>query len=113
MNEAPGERRGYPRFLVQLPIAFSGDAISGDGMVIDISKGGWQVTVATTQGVPVGTDLALRIALPDHAAPMEVTLAVVRWSKGQKFGLEYLRMEDEEQERLRRFVSTLETGPSH
>ncbi len=107
------EQRKHPRFAVQLPIAFSGDAMSGDGTVMDISKGGWQVTVASTQGVPVGTDLALRIALPDHAAPMEVALAVVRWSKGQKFGLEFIRMEDEEQERLRRFVSTLETGQNH
>ena len=106
------EQRKHPRFAVQLPIAFSGDAISGDGTVIDIPKGGWQVTVASAQGVPAGTDLALRIALPDHAAPMEVTLAVVRWSQGQKFGLEFLRMEDDEQERLRRFVCTLEMGPS-
>ena len=57
--------------------------------------------------------LALRVALPDHAPPMEVTLAAVRWSKGQKFGLEFLRMQPEEQDRLRRFVRTLETATSH
>ncbi len=44
---------------------------------------------------------------------MKVDLAAVRWSEGREFGLEFLRMQPEEQQRLRRFVSTLETQPGH
>ncbi len=114
MNEAPTERRGYPRFRVQFPISFSRDDIAGEGTVIDISKRGWKATVATSsQSVRQGMCLKLRLSLPDQAPPMDIELAAVRWAKGQESGLEFINMEPEEQTRLRRFVSTLETGPSH
>ena len=57
--------------------------------------------------------LALCVALSDHDSPMEVTLAVVRWSKEQKFGLEFLRMQPEEKERSQCFVATLEADRNH
>ncbi len=114
MNEAPTERRGYPRFRVQFPISFSGDDIAGEGTVIDISKRGWKATVVTsTLSVQQGTYLKLRLSLPDQVPPMDVGSAAVRWAKGREFGIEFLIMGSEEEERLRRFVSTLETGMSH
>ena len=110
MNEAPGERRGYPRFRVQFPISFSGDDIAGEGTVIDISKRGWKVTVATSsQSVRQGMCLKLRLSLPDQAPSMDVKLAAVRWAKGREFGLEFLMIGSEEEERLHRFVTALET----
>ncbi len=65
------------------------------------------------QPVQRGNYFALHVLLPDQAVPMKVDLAAVRWSSGREFGLEFLRMQPEEQARLRGFVSTLETGPSH
>ena len=59
-----------------------------------------------------GWNLELRLYLPGQDLPMEVE-AVVQWTKGQKFGLKFLRMEPEQQERLRRFISSLEAGPTH
>ncbi|MDA2911706.1 PilZ domain-containing protein [Nitrospiraceae bacterium AH_259_D15_M11_P09] len=107
------ERRGYPRFRVQFPISFSGDDLAGEGTVIDISKRGWKATVTRTLSVQQGTYLKLRLSLPDQAPPMDVDSAAVRWAKGREFGIEFLIMGSEEEERLRRFVSTLETGLSH
>jgi hypothetical protein len=43
---------------------------------------------------------------------MEIPLAVVRWSEGREFGLEYLVIGAEAQERLRRFVKSLEMAAS-
>ena len=60
-----------------------------------------------------GNYFALRVLLPDQAVPMQVDLAVVRWSSGREFGLEFLRMQPEEQTRLRRFISMLERDLSH
>ena len=65
---------------------------------------------------PVDTRMYLKLRLyfigyPEF--PMEVDLAQVRWSHEREFGLKFLTMEPDQQERLRRFVSTLETGPSH
>jgi len=55
----------------------------------------------------------LRIFMPEQDAPVVVDRAQVRWTARGLFGLEFLAMQREEQARLRRFVSTLETGPSH
>ncbi len=83
----------------------------GEGTVIDLSKRGWKATVVTSsQSVRPGTYLKLHFYLPDQAPSMDVELAPVRWVKGREFGLEFLIMGSDQEERLRHFVSTLETG---
>ena len=49
----------------------------------------------------------VRIHLPVHYDPLEVKQAVVRWWMGREFGLEFIRMRPEEQERLRQFLNML------
>ena len=108
------DARKFGRFAVQCSITFSGDHIVGEGIVIDLSKRGCKATVViSSQSVRPGTYLKLRLYPPDQAAPIDVDWAEVRWAKGQEFGLEFLMMGWEEQERLRRFVSTLETQLGH
>ncbi len=86
----------------------------GEGTVIDLSKRGWKATVViSSQSVRPGMYLKLRLYLPDQAPPMDVDSAAVRWAKGQEFGLEFLIMGSEQEERLRRFLSTLETHTSY
>ncbi len=99
------------RYPIQCPITFLGDHLVGEGTVRNVSTGGWKVD--SDQPVPRGNYFALRVLLPDQAVPMKVDLAAVRWSSGGEFGLEFLRMQPEEQARLRHFVSTLETQPGH
>ncbi len=99
------------RFSIQCPVTFLGDHFIGEGTVRNVSTGGWKVD--SDQPVQRGNYFGLRVLLPDQAVPMKVDLAAVRWSSGREFGLEFLRMEPEEQARLRRFVSTLETQPGH
>ncbi len=99
------------RFPIHCPVTFLGGHLVGDGTVRNVSTGGWKVE--GSQLIQHGNCFALRVLLPDQAVPMKVDLAVVRWSSGREFGLEFLRMEPEEQERLRRFVSTLQTEQSH
>ena len=85
----------------------------GEGTVIDLSKRGWKATVViSSQSVRPGTYLKLCLYLPDQAPPMDVERAAVRWVKGQECGLEFLIMGSEQEERLRRFVSTLGTEQS-
>ena len=97
--------RQHPRYPVQCGIAFSGDDFEGEGTVMNLSKGGWRIT--SNQIVPKGEYLALRVRVPDHEVPLEVDLAAVRWSSGQEFGLEFIRMKPEEQERHNQFINTL------
>ncbi len=98
------------RYPIQCPITLHslGGYLVGEGTVRNVSTGGWKVE--SDQAVKPGNCFALRVLLPDQAQPMKVDLAAVRWSSGREFGLEFLHMDPEEQERLRRFLSTLETG---
>ena len=99
------------RYPIQCPITFLGDYRAGEGTVRDVSRGGWKVE--SDQPMQRGDYVALRVVLPDQAVPMRVDLAVVRWVSGREFGLEFVRMQPEEQARLRHFVSTLNAQPSH
>ncbi len=68
--------------------------------------------IESDQNVQQGKQLALRIFMPEQDAPLVVDRAQVRWTARGLFGLEFLTIGSEEEERLRRFLSTLETGPS-
>ena len=96
------ELRHDLRLCVQCPIHYSGTRLKGEGTVLNLSTGGWQVTAP--QPLPQGTPLLLRVALPDGQEPMEIEVATVRWSSGERFGLKNMIMRENEWKRLRRFV---------
>ncbi len=105
------ERRKHPRFLFQCEAWFPGEEISVACTLNNLTVGGCKVKGDAS--VYTGMYLALRICLPGGEATLQVDQAVVRWAKEQEFGLEFITMRPEEEERLRHFVSTFETGPSH
>lgn len=49
----------------------------------------------------------MEISLPDSQPELTVELAVVRWSIGQQFGVEFVRMWPDEQSRLDQFAQRL------
>ncbi len=85
--------------------------MSEAGAVSDLSTGGCKVV--SEASLYIGMYLALEICPLGQEATLKVDQAVVRWASEEEFGLEFITMWPEEEERLRRFVSTLETGPSH
>ena len=105
------EKRKAPRFPVQFILDFLGQYSVGAGSVSNLSTTGCMV--GSDLVVLAGWSLKLHLSLPAQAAPLVVDQAVVRWSRGLEFGVEFLRMQQGEQERLHRFVSTLEAGQSH
>ncbi len=105
------ERRKHPRFVCEYSISFVGGNITGSGTVSNLSMGG--CVLASDSRVRRGDHMKLRINLPEQESPIQVELAIVRCVKGQESGLQFINMEPEEQTRLRRFVSTLETEPTH
>ncbi len=104
------ESRGFPvRWLISFlisPVASEDGRISGSGMASDLAMGGW--TVVSDTRVSPGMQMELRLYLPEEVMPVDVDRAVVRWTKGRKFKLEFISMQSEAQERLHRFVGTLQ-----
>lgn len=105
------ERRQFPRFWVQFPISLLKDGvIVGKGTVYDLSAGG--CAVDSQVNVLRGDYVALQLYLPDQQVstrPLMVDVAAVRWTSQRKFGLEFIRMPSGDQERLRRYVTILQT----
>ena len=91
----------FARFA--LSITFSGDT-EGEGSVINLSLKGCMVE--SDAGVKVGDAMSLILLLPGEESPTTVDLALVRWAKGQCFGLEFVSLGTVEMNRLRGFLAS-------
>ena len=105
-SEGSMQQRRSPRFAVQLPVSFKGDGGAGKGMVFNLSMGGCRI--GSDDALATNTYLELHIDLPGCNVPTTIELAAVRWSEGQQFGLEFIRVSEEAQERLRTLVRSLD-----
>ena len=105
------ERRLFLRFLTQFPISLLHYGILiGDGTSYDLSA--WGCAVESQATVRTGDYVALQLYLPDHegpTTPLKVELAAARWTIKPKLGLEFIRLPSGGQQRLRRYITTLQT----
>lgn len=99
-------RRKYPRFQVDLPVSFSEDRLEGTGTMIDLSVEGCRIR--SEASVFTGDYLAMQLHLPDQDCPLRIDLAAVRWSIGQEFGVEIIRLSPDQQTRLRELIHAVE-----
>jgi hypothetical protein len=98
------ERREHPRFRVRYRSSFSAvSMVAGEGVLQELSLKGCRV--ASTTSVQPGTELELRVAVPGEVPALKVELAVVRWAREKQFGLSFVALRPEEQERLARLLS--------
>ena len=101
------EGRKHTRFAVQLPVSFSGDQVSDGGTILNVSVEGCAITSNRVAGT--GTYLQLTMQLREREEPVQVDLAAVRWVSATRFGVEFIKIRPGEEERLRKFVKTLES----
>jgi len=101
------EGRKHTRFAVQLPVSFSGDQLSDEGTILNLSAEGCAITSETVAGVAVY--LKLTMQLREREEPVQIDLAAVRWVSATRFGVEFIKIRPEEGERLKQFVNVLES----
>jgi len=80
--------------------------VTGTGTILNISRQGCAIvsdSVAETQAY-----LQLQVQLLEEEEPVQVDLAAVRWSSARRFGVEFIKMQHDVGERLRKFVKLLE-----
>ncbi|MCH6558421.1 MAG: PilZ domain-containing protein [Nitrospirae bacterium] len=104
------ELRQFPRFPVHCPIVFYRDDTRAEGTMVDVSMSG--CGVESTARLAQGNYGVLLLHLPEHDPPVQVDVAVVRWAREQRCGLQFLRMRPEEKERFHRFIGTFDRKPS-
>jgi hypothetical protein len=110
-SEPPGEKRQHRRFPVQFRSSFSSvNIVGGEGALADLSVRGCRIE--SRIAVKPGTELQLKVHLPNESAPLGISVAVVRWSRGETFGVEFMDMKDEEWKRLGRFIKSVDVPDS-
>ena len=83
-----------------LPIVFFGER-AGGGLVFDVSLEG--CCIRSTVAMQKGDYVRMRIDLIGETLTGD--LAVVRWSRKEEFGVEFIRMTPDQQARLREFLN--------
>jgi hypothetical protein len=81
-----------------------GEVLMGDGMVTDLSPTG--LGIRGNASVKQGMDLTIFLYLPDGQDPLFIMEAKVAWAwpSGRRFGVEILKMNLRERNRLSYFL---------
>ena len=101
----PEDRREYERLAMNLPMSFVGKNIEGTGIVSDISINGCAFVTEVQLTEKSVVRLALRIS--DELQPVDIEAAVVRHVRQGHVGIEFLRVQEEERQRLQLFIRGL------
>ena len=86
-------------------VTLSSGARVGEGSVLDCSVPG--CLIETGFSLEPGQSVQLRVYL-DAKRPLRIDLGVVRWAKHGKAGIEFIRMAEADQIRLRFYVGNVE-----
>ncbi|MGQ0667572.1 MAG: PilZ domain-containing protein [Nitrospiraceae bacterium] len=105
----------YQRRCVRYPVHFR-SALStpqipdGTGTAVDLSIRGCHIQ----SFVPVlsGIRIKLSIDIPDQKTVIEIDQAVVRWVRGQEFGLEFATIAPDQFERLTKVIQQFPSVPN-
>ena len=104
------EQRKNLRFHVQFRSSFSSiGMVGGEGNLVDLSLNGCRIESPTA--VQPGASLEIRIEATEHEPPIQIQEALVRWSRGRQFGLEFVTMDTGEWARLQHTVKQIEMEP--
>jgi hypothetical protein len=107
----PFTLRLYQRFPVYGSVTYNAGPFQGQGTVWNLSLSGWKLSGDLP--LQVGQMCSLTVNLPNEER-IVVTAAIVRWVRGQEYGLETLAVEKQTHSRVERVIKRLvqESGES-
>jgi hypothetical protein len=91
------------RIAVKIPVMFTVGAHIGEGRVLNLTIPGCLIESPVT--VQKGQSVQLKLHLPGLKRPLAVSLAVVRWTNGKQFGVEFIKMDESQRVLLNRFMA--------
>ena len=96
--------RFFRRFPVQCAVSYNAGPFHGQGTVWNLSRSGWRLS----GDLPMrpGESLSLTVTLPNEQH-IDIPHAVVRWSRGQEFGVETVETPKHTADRLIHYVRRL------
>ena len=107
-DEKEQQSRGRPRVSVDYPVQFTGDEGSGHGIVTNLTLAGGEVDSHVQ--LPIGARVCLYVQPPGARPPIMIAIAIVRWRRDDRFGLEFVRFEGKAKDQLKDMLNQYE-GP--
>jgi hypothetical protein len=101
----PFSIRPFRRFTVQCPVRYNAGSAQGQGTLWNFSVNGWKLSGDVP--LQVGQMCSLTVTLPDQPS-FFVSTAIVRWARGQEYGLETLAIDKQIHSRLEHVIHQLE-----
>ncbi len=105
-KELPLEKRQQPRFTSQFRSIISGGQGEGQGRTLDLSTGGCMIE--TDLPVGVGASFECRIYVPGLDWPLRIDEAQVRWVKANTFGIQFTKIQPDEETKLKQVIAGLD-----
>ena len=99
------EKRQQPRFTSQFRSTFSGGQREGQGRTLDLSSGGCMIE--TDLPVVVVASFECRIYIPGLDWPLRIDEAQVRWVKAKTFGIQFTKVQPDEEVKLKQVIANL------
>ena len=90
--------RTYYRFPLNYPVIFGGAPFVGEGVLSNLSLKGCSVTC--DREVLCGSEVRVSMFLNHEPPALPVELGTIKWVKGKQFGVEFVRVPVESQQRL-------------
>ena len=102
------DKRRHPRYAVEYAGSFLGNGINSQGMILNLSTSGCR---GSSEGV-IRQDALLRVLIDvtPLLAPIQVDRAIIRWSSGNEFGLEFVGLSFDDQQRLQGLISVIKAA---
>ena len=97
----PFTLRPYRRFPVSCPVTYKTGSVEAHGTVWNLSLTGWRFS--GNLALRIGEVCSLTVDLPTHTH-VYVAAGIVRWARGEDFGLETLVIDDKSKEDLEEYV---------
>jgi hypothetical protein len=98
-----------PRIHVDYSATFTGDQVIGSGMLTNLTIAGAEIESQTD--CPIDSHLSIRVQSSGARPPIVVTLAVVRWKHGGRFGVEFVRFEGQSKQQLEEMLNQDDASP--
>lgn len=104
------DQRKFPRVAVSLPVYFGDGLKAQSGTVVDLSREGCRIRC--TGAGPNIKYFQVEIQLDEPHGTLRVNLAVRRWSRDEELGVEFIRLEPDQQARLLSVIRRCEEASS-
>lgn len=80
------------------PVTFTSDQLSGSGTLKNLTISGAEIQ--SQDDLPIGARLSLHIRATGARPPIVISVAVVRWKRNDRFGLEFVRFDGRSKQQL-------------